>query len=55
MRIKDILPPKKTEEQVTETSGALSPIPGRSFTPDNSRKAQAKRKLNKVLADTRKA
>jgi hypothetical protein len=39
MRAKEILP-KKKEEPVTETTGAMSAIPGKSFTPTILRKPE---------------
>lgn len=52
MRAKEILP-KKKEEPVTETTGAMSAIPGKSFTPDNSKKARARRAVEKVFNDNK--
>jgi ribosomal protein S21 len=52
MRAREILP-KKTEEQVTETNGAVSAIPGRNFTPDKSKKTRAKRAVEQIFADAK--
>ena len=51
MRAREILPKKTDERTVVETDGSLSAIPGRSFTPDNSKKAKARRTVEKVLND----
>jgi hypothetical protein len=48
MRAREILP-KKAEEQVTETNGSTSAIPGRSFTPDKSKRAKAKWNVENIL------
>lgn len=49
MRAKEIIPEKKPAEPVAETDGSLSAVPGRSFTPDKSKKAKARWNVENIL------
>lgn len=50
MRAKEIIPKKKPVEPVAETDGSLSAIPGRSLKPPRSKKADAKRNVESIIA-----